>query len=369
MYRFSIITAFRNRDLERVRNSLDSLASQINQNFELIFVDYGSDEEVRTTVRPIVESYPFVTYIYNETRGMFWNRSHALNTGIRRAKGEITVLWDIDLMVEPAFLQKLEEQIDYRNTFTTHRCFYLPEGAKQKDYKQGSVLAKSKHDYVGLCTVDTDILQQIEGFDEYFQVWGAEDDDLYTRLEDSGLLRIMVNATDIPVYHQWHPTQAPALPDMWYLKMVEHLFNKRKMKRKGFGEILTKSNRPALSSFLNKTYPNFQEIQLAENKTFYYNYLIKTFLDDTKFNGYYIEHKFPQLVFSNTGQRLLMVFNNVMKARELNFRLINRRQEERQELKGNVYSFLKYFIGKNRDKIKDYYLDWREDGFLLALTT
>lgn len=368
MYRFSIITAFRNRDLERVRNSLDSLASQINQNFELIFVDYGSDEEVRTTVRPIVESYPFVTYIYNETRGMFWNRSHALNTGIRRAKGEITVLWDIDLMVEPAFLQKLEEQIDYRNTFTTHRCYYLPEDATQENYKQESLLGRSQHAYVGLCTVATDVLQQIEGFDEFFQVWGVEDEDLYKRLAEKDLQRIMINADETAVYHQWHPTQAPILPDLWFIKMLEKFYTPIEDKERGFGNVYQKEDRLALIAYQKKVFSNFKEVELnLRNKTLIYNALIMAFHDIGNEESFYLSFKFPQLDFSIKSRKVIRHVNNLMIKNGINLRLINHREQERVKLRENITSFLKYCIGTYRQSFRDYYLQWSEAGFILIV--
>jgi GT2 family glycosyltransferase len=49
--------------------------------------------------------------------------------------------------------------------------------------------------------VKTSVLHEIEGFDEFYQVWGAEDDDLYNRLQAAGYSREMVEATQIPVYH------------------------------------------------------------------------------------------------------------------------------------------------------------------------
>ena len=71
--------------------------------------------------------------------------------------------------------------------------------------------------------------------------------------------------------------------------------------------------------------------------------------------------------FSGKAQKTIHWFNHLIKKRKLNFRLINQKQQERTDLKENIYSFFKYFIGTNRNKLKDYYLDWRDDGFLLIL--
>ena len=228
---FSIITAFRNRDVQRVKNSLNSLAAQTIRDFELIFVDYGSEKPVSEIIKPIVEKYSFAKYTFSNTRNMFWSRSHALNTGIKLANGQMTILWDIDLMVEPDFLEQLSKQVNYQQQFSTHRCYYLPQEANVQNYKTNSMIKQSQHAYVGLCTVDTFILKKIQAFDEFYQVWGAEDDDLYARLQSAGLQRKQIEAKDIAVYHQWHPIQAPALPDMWYIQMVEHLFTPNEKKQ------------------------------------------------------------------------------------------------------------------------------------------
>jgi len=366
MPQFSIITAFRNRDAQRVKNSLNSLAKQTIQDFELIFVDYGSDAAVSKTIKSIVKNYSFAKYVFNNTRGWFWSRSHALNTGIKLASGQLTLLWDIDLIVELDFLEKLGQQ-NFQDKFTTHRCYYLPPEANNQNYKSSEILKNSQHSYVGLCCVQTKIVNKIGGFDEFFQVWGAEDDDLYNRLQLEGLERQQIDATQVPVYHQWHPSQSPALPDMWYLKMVEHLFTPNREKDSCFGEILNMDKRPALQIYKSRIYSQLQEIRLGSNKTLLFNELIKEFKNNTNTKGFYIDYKYPQLEFSGKAQKIMSKFNQFMEARNRNFRLINKKQQERNKLKENIYAFLKYFIGINRNEINDYYLDWRNDGFVLIV--
>jgi glycosyltransferase involved in cell wall biosynthesis len=364
---FSIIVGFRNRDYQRVKNSIDSLAAQTISDFELIFVDYGSDDVVSSQIKPLIEGYLFAKYIWSNTKGMFWSRAQAYNLGISQAIGKNIILWDIDLMVEPDFLEKLKE-IDTSKVYTTHRCYYLPEEATKHNYKTESIISKSQHSYVGMCLVNANQLKEINGFDEYFQVWGAEDDDLYARLQNAGLERMQINATEIPVYHQWHPTQAPALPDTWYLQMLEYLYKHKNIQNSNTGKILSIENRPALDAFYNKTFKNGAQSELITwNYTFLYNYFVQNYHESPSGTMLYIDHSYPQLGFSAKAQKFINRFNELMRRRHRNFRLINLKQTERKQLKDNIYSFIKFFVGIHRESITDYYLDWREDGFIFIV--
>lgn len=52
------------------------------------------------------------------------------------------------------------------------------------------------------------LARQINGFDEAFTEWGAEDDDFSRRAYAAGA-RPFVGVRDLIVYHQFHPTRAP----------------------------------------------------------------------------------------------------------------------------------------------------------------
>ncbi|HYE02191.1 MAG TPA: galactosyltransferase-related protein [Phycisphaerales bacterium] len=57
-------------------------------------------------------------------------------------------------------------------------------------------------------SVRLDALVAINGFDEEFEFYGCEDDDLGRRLYASGC-RAAIAVAAAPVLHQWHPTSAP----------------------------------------------------------------------------------------------------------------------------------------------------------------
>ena len=53
---------------------------------------------MRHQIRSLVEQYAFVRYYYLYTVGHPWNRSHALNTGIRVSDASYILMGDVDLI-------------------------------------------------------------------------------------------------------------------------------------------------------------------------------------------------------------------------------------------------------------------------------
>src|SRR5688572_10716527 len=105
MTALSIVFGFRDRDVQRVERCLASLAQQTFTDFEVLFVDYGSQRQTAQAVQKVVEQHTFARYIYTETRGYPWNRSHALNIGGKQAQGEYLLTNDVDMMFLPNFLE------------------------------------------------------------------------------------------------------------------------------------------------------------------------------------------------------------------------------------------------------------------------
>ncbi len=83
--------------------SIESIWAQTMQDLELIVVDNGSTDESLA----IAQSYqgrPGYTLIQNDTNTGF---SHAVNQGIRAAKGEYVALFNNDAFAEPDWLENL----------------------------------------------------------------------------------------------------------------------------------------------------------------------------------------------------------------------------------------------------------------------
>lgn len=349
----SIIVGFRNRDLVRVTNSLESINNQSYKNFEVIFIDYGSDENTSSQVKQLIAAYSFASYLYNHTEGWLWNRAHALNCGLKRAKGEIVLVYDIDLIIEKNFFSKLSV-FNFENFFYTFSCFYLPQNF---DVNRKIVERDGIHydqNYVGLCGVKKEYLDRIDGFDEYFMVWGGEDDDLYLRLSSTGLKRKQIKATDHFVFHQWHPIESPGKPSLWYLTMVNYLYSKKinkVTKPATNGVVFTKAERPVLELIKNESYKEFTKLVFMQDQKFlFFNQAIETFYSlksgETAFLTYQFYKEENSSFFSwLTNQSL---------------------REKEQILQKDVVDFLEYFIGINRSYLADYYFKKEERKLLFV---
>lgn len=338
----SIVVGYRNREIERVKRSLDSLSNQTFTDFEIIFVDYGSDTSIATEIEMLVTSYNFTKYIYSDTRGWLWNRAHALNTGVKFTSGDIILLFDIDLILESNFLEKLSN-LSFETTFFTFSCFYLPEKFKYfNDLFNSGV--HYEQNYVGLCAIKKENIYKIRGFDEYFMVWGVEDDDLYNRLESINISRLQLGQPDFYVFHQWHSTHAPSKPTMWYLQMVQYLSNKKYVqngKNGNWGNLVLQSDR-----FINGDLNNLKwDIELRiSNESGYllFNPLIEA-IHNPSFNKIYFEFTYEP---KKTIKRKWFEFYTTVNTKNILGNISNK----------EILDFVQHFVGIYRCKLSDYSL-------------
>jgi glycosyltransferase involved in cell wall biosynthesis len=350
--KISIIVGFRNRDIPRVKRSLDSLAIQSFTDFELIFIDYGSDLEIAQEAKKVVDQYGFATYVYNDTRGWFWNRAHALNTGIKIAKGEVCLFYDVDLILEIDFLRKVS-LLDYKQHFYSFNCFYLPKEFNVDDKNVGEVGIRFDQNYVGLCAVHMEFVTLINGFDEYYMVWGVEDDDFYARLSAAQIQRKQMLANDFKVFHQWHPTQSPTKPNSWYLEMVNYLFSKTEFKDKiaDRGTTCDSENRPLIQLLYTDINQAFTRLEFWNDRAvLFFNPFVEEFHRVKKGEKQYLEYKFfEEKKRKNVKEKIFGLFFKPNK----NKGLIDRK---------DIIHFFQYFVGINRRLILDYYFQVGESS-------
>jgi glycosyltransferase involved in cell wall biosynthesis len=255
MEKLSIIFGYRNRDIQRVERCLNSLKDQTYSNFEVIFVDYGSDENYQLEVKNLLGQYQFVRYVFNDTRGMPWNRSHALNTGVRFAKGDYILFSDIDMIFSETIVEEAISNITPFNQVFSY-VYLIPEDFNDWEQLNSQCINFQVNNTGrgGFHLISKIKIDEINGFDEYYCYWGLEDLDLFNRLEKLGVKTVFLDLETIPFYHQWHPKVSSILnnflPKDWYSQMyVYYELNFNKLKRNldnRWGEVLCEKIRSTI---------------------------------------------------------------------------------------------------------------------------
>ena len=200
----SIIYPYRNRDLKRVQRSFESLKNQSVQSFEVYFVDYGSEPEVLVKVQELCTDYPSIKYSNHATRFQPWNKSKALNSVIKNLETEFCFVADIDMIFHPEFvktaisLQKSEQSVYFKVSFSESGDKL--DGIKPEDFDK---FRHSDHHATGLTMFSVKALKSINGFDEFYHLWGAEDTDIHVRLRNAGF-KVEFYEEEILMLHQWH---------------------------------------------------------------------------------------------------------------------------------------------------------------------
>jgi predicted glycosyltransferase involved in capsule biosynthesis len=219
---YTIIYAYRNRETKRIQQSLLSLQAQNSQNFQVLFVDYGSNSSFSAAIKNCVERFPFVTYHYIGHPGLLWNKSKALNYGIALAQTPFVVLADVDVVFSPHFTQALNPlKSDWH--FSLFKIGYLSHAVTAKvpstPYSQWT--PKFIGDTFGIGLFPKSALLDVCGLDPFFHFYGSEDADLNLRLQHAGYAQ--KRCEDDLLRHQWHPRYPKSKDKM--LTVQPRLFN------------------------------------------------------------------------------------------------------------------------------------------------
>ena len=376
--KFTLIFGYRNREKIRVKRCLDSLDRQTSRDFEVIFVDYGSDAQIAEQIQPLVESYSFAQYIYNDTRGRNWNRSHALNTGIRQSTGEFTVTTDVDLIYPAHFIETLATEAD-ESKLLHGLAYYMPESFK--DYESIDNLdltaipdvQSGLSTALGLCqVVSTSILKSIGGFDEFFRIWGVEDLDVNKRLKNRNTTMQWLDIEKYRLVHQWHPSTSiiedyTFTPLNWHDVMWNHYEQKEKPENpdENWGHCFSKQERSALQMVLNQETEKLPAHKLKSPVEYSMNEFIGNFYSLQPGEAIRIYQQFAAKTIESTSKagNLTKTLNSVFKRIKTSYRLVNYQDYEKPSLGYyNLRDLIFYFVLCNPKNIKDYYLNFEEDS-------
>ncbi len=203
----TIVFPFRDRDMQRVKRSLDSLQEQTCNDFIVMFIDYGSNPNLSKEIKALVIHYSFVAYYYLHTQYQPWNKSKALNYALNKTQTEFFFVADIDMIFKTDFITVALHQISDLSRNVYFKVGYLSqeESKKIKIFEAYNIQFESNFEATGLTLFCTADLKNIGGFDEFFHFWGSEDTEVQLRLKNSGRT-VLFYDEQILLLHQWHPS-------------------------------------------------------------------------------------------------------------------------------------------------------------------
>jgi glycosyltransferase involved in cell wall biosynthesis len=200
----TIVYAFRNRDVLRVKASLDSLQQQTHPDFKVIFVDYGSETYLATEIEKLISTYNFANYYYVPSTTLLWNKSKALNYGISKATTPFIFIADVDLIFHQNTVTLFHKIANADKAILFKLGYLTKEESKKIETPIAFESLKPKHfGYVnGMVLCSKKALEQINGYDTFFHFYGSEDVDLYVRLEHAGIT--IEQREEAYFFHNWH---------------------------------------------------------------------------------------------------------------------------------------------------------------------
>jgi len=226
-----------------LRRALQSIALQqgVEGRFELVVTDDGSTDETPEIVAEFARSVPFHVGFTTHPHKAF-QLSRCRNDGVRASRAPYLLFLDGDCILPPDHLAvhlarrkpgvvmagdcvRLEEEASARVTSEVIRAGAFTGLASDQERRRLRKQYRSAWFYrlihhptkpkmignnVGIWRED---FERVNGYDENFQGWGCEDDDLRLRLRRAGVtIESIVRWTN--TYHLWHPVD-PSAPMQW----------------------------------------------------------------------------------------------------------------------------------------------------------
>ena len=350
MQLIDIIYCYKNKEIARVKNSLDSLALQTNKQFSVIFIDYGSDKSYAENVKEVCDQYAFCKYYYINTLGQMWNRADALNHGFKLSDATFVFTSDIDMIYKKTF-------IDYLFTFTNNEFVTLFFAVGYLNKKQTNNIDTrrlenlkyniSKNYALGMMFTSKKIITQINGYNSFYAIWGVEDNDIKGRIETAGLKTEFINNT-ILMLHQYHTPAnnlSAGLPIGWkqYLADYHADVKNQKTSFNGINEIFLPKKRPALNVLENK---DFKIKLISSRKLFIRHSFFNDILnrDNSKIIKYSIDLETHQFQKKSTAVKFIKIVNLIFSKIKIPIDLVSMYNEQyitKKETLDEIYFFLK----------------------------
>lgn len=190
----------RNRENERIQRCVDSLSSDITG--KIFVVDYFSDTPVKLKGCEVIRV----------NLDNIWNKSHALNIGIRKCTSDFIATVDCDMIIGPEFLNKAKSCLNKNSFIFTRMVKRIDIEMLNWDLSRDKLdkistnwiegQEENLHQAVGGIQIfSKKWMNSVRGYDENLTYWGGIDNDIYERAIRTGSVVIDLN---IIILHQEH---------------------------------------------------------------------------------------------------------------------------------------------------------------------
>lgn len=215
----TVVVGVRDRADYRLANALRSLRDQTHpaELIRILVVDFGSMPANARLVEAMCAEH-HADYVRVDDVSV-WSRSRCLNVGLRLADTKFVVTTDVDVLFSRRYLSDAIRALDASSpSVVCSAMLDLPETSAEvleRAARSGEELqlvtwrrrCRPRHgweSHPSICASYTALYHAVRGFDEYYEVWGAEDDDLMRRFTCLGLERKSPGPQSFYL-HQWHP--------------------------------------------------------------------------------------------------------------------------------------------------------------------
>ena len=198
--KIDFVIPVRNRGNKRIQRCIDSLKSDITG--KIIVVDYGSITPIDVKDCEIIREYT----------SNIWNKSHAINIGIKKCSNKFIGTIDCDTIIGKDFLDRCKRYLRYDSFIFTRMVKRInPEIldwglSKERVIKLSTDWFTGKqtnlHQAVGGVQIFPKWwIHKIHGYDENLIYWGGIDNDIHERAFRTGLAIVDLNEI---IFHQEH---------------------------------------------------------------------------------------------------------------------------------------------------------------------
>lgn len=215
----TVVIPIRNRADHRLRNTLSTLAAQDypNELIQIIVVDYGSEVESKRNTAILCNKFK-AQLIELPGKGV-WNKSKCANYAIKRCQTKFLMSADADNLFPTNFISELINALKHEPLSVTYsqmldldeetvpQLIELSEQDLDVPYEalERAAISRGGGDkHPGTFGTYTLFFHLIRGYDEQYEEWGWEDNDIMERFMRLGLDRISIKPK-ANFLHQWHP--------------------------------------------------------------------------------------------------------------------------------------------------------------------